>query len=312
MFLVRQFFPRGRGAARLLVIGVAISVIASCSQVPRDPVVLSRDTVVMARGKELVEGLASCGFCHGKMREPGAPLVGGLVWHDRYGDVPAANITPDRETGIGAVPTAEVLRVLRGGWAGEDRHISLDAHRGYEWMADADLAAIVTYLRDLPPLHARVERRSVGFYERNVNGFFEDEHEVRGYVPEIPRRFVAEYGKYLVDRVARCGMCHNGASGIFSGESYLTGGQAIRTEWGERVAPSLVHSREGEGGRRRGKPFAAWSEAEALVFFRKGLRPEGPRVDSRFCPVSFYSRAAEEDLVAIAVYLRGLHVPEKE
>jgi len=289
-----ELVPRARNVifAALIVIGII-----SCTHVPRDPIALPHDAATIERGKELVHGLASCGFCHGRARSPDAPLSGGLPFHDRYGEVNAANITSDRRTGIGSTTTADIFRVLRGGWATDDRHISLDVHRGYEWMADEDLAAIVAYIRTVPPVVSTVERRSVGWYARNVDGFFEGEHEVRGYIPTIPRRFKADYGKYLVENVARCGVCHDGVSGLFSDGVSLGGGRTIHTESGERTAPSLL--------RRGGAGISRWSESSIVQFLKKGETANGKRVDKRFCPVNFYSEAKEDDLMAIATYLRS-------
>lgn len=280
------------------LVGAAMVGILSCSRVPRDPVQLPTDDAVTQRGEQLVRGLASCGFCHGQTRHPDAPLQGGLPWHDRYGEVRAPNITPDRETGIGSLPPAALTQLLRGGGAADERPISLDVHRGYEWMADDDLTAIMTYLRSLPPAFRRVERRERGFYSRNIEGFFESPHEVRGYVPETPRRSTVEYGKYLVDNVARCGQCHNSPEGIFSEEDYLMGGKEIRVDGATKVAPRL----KGPGWRGVG----GWTEDDILVFFRRGVNPSGKRIDSRFCPIGFYRQASDEDLLAISSFLRSL------
>lgn len=294
-FFSSGLVPRARGSifSALILIGAI-----SCTQVPRDPITIPRDAAVIERGKELVRGLASCGFCHGRARSPDAPLSGGLPFHDRYGEVKAANITSDRMTGIGSTTTTDLYRVLRGGWATDDRHISLDVHRGYEWMADDDLAAIVAYLRTVPPVVSSVERRSVGWYGRNVVGFFEGDHEVRGYIPTIPRRFQADYGKYLVENVARCGVCHDGVSGLLSDGASLAGGKTIHTESGERTAPSLL--------RRGGAGISRWSESSIVKFLKKGETPNGKGVDKRFCPVNFYREAKDDDLMAIATYLRSL------
>lgn len=289
------FFSRIRYP--LLLATIILSIIG-CTTIPRDPVVLPHDDATIERGKELVRGLATCGFCHGGARSPDAPLSGGLPWHDRYGEVKAANLTSDRKTGIGATTTADIFRVLRGGWAADDRHLSLDVHRGYEWMADEDLAAIVSYLRTVPPVRHTVERRSVGWFGRNVTGFFEGDHEVRGYVPAIPRQFGGEYGKYLVENVARCGACHDGVSGIFSDGAPFEGGRTIHTESGERTAPSLL--------RRGGVGISRWSQDSIVQFFKRGETPTGKRVDSRFCPVTFYRNGKDDDLVAMASYLRTI------
>src|SRR5947209_18111136 len=75
----------------------------------------------LERGKYLVEGILTCGNCH-TPRGPGGVLdtarrhAGGpQVWDTPEYTVRGSNITPDKDTGIGAWSADDVKRVLREG-----------------------------------------------------------------------------------------------------------------------------------------------------------------------------------------------------
>ena len=92
--------------------------------------------------------------------------------------------------------------------------------------------------------------------------------------------------------------CHSRPKGVFSSAKYLAGGQKISAPGEEKVTPSLLGSDESGLG--------TWSEQDLVAYLRTSQTPEGVKVDSRFCPVEYYSLAKEEDLQAIAAYLKSL------
>ncbi|MSP82123.1 MAG: diheme cytochrome C-type [Alphaproteobacteria bacterium] len=109
------------------------------------------------RGRYLVEALAHCGECHTPR-----DLLGGMD-RDRWlagtadgpegGSVP--NITPDPETGIGAWSDDAIRRVLRSGMLPDGDFVGgamAEAGESFRHLTDADLDAIVTYLRGVPAI----------------------------------------------------------------------------------------------------------------------------------------------------------------
>ncbi len=282
-----------RTIQKVLLIPAILLLVSACSPKGDGVEVLPpQDAKSLARGKELVNGLAACGYCHGGRSEPGSLPVGGRVYKDRYGEVRAANITPAR-SGIGEWSVPEIARAVRSSRAKDGRYLSEQAHEGYEWMSDRDLLSIAAYLQSLPPIENDVERRTVSRWARNTTGFFEHHDEQDGFVPELPRKYQAAYGKYLIDHVARCGSCHNSQKTMFSEELYLAGGQAIESGGEQKVAPAL----SGDDS------AAKWSEDQIVHYLRTGETPDGRTVDPGFCPVNFYGHAADGDLRAIAAYL---------
>jgi len=280
----------------LLVIIVSTALVA-CGPRPTFPVpdILEPDKIT--HGRDLANGLAACGSCHGEQSIPGSALSGGRVFEDSFGQVIAPNITP-ASSGIGEWETSDVVRSLRGAVAPDGRMLSPEIHAGYEWMSDRDLYSIVAYLRALPPVENQLKKRSLGFIERNTTGFFDRWTEVRGYVPVISKRETVAWGGYLVDHVARCGSCHNLQGGFFTSGRYLSGGQEIKRDGESRLAPNIT------ADERLG--IGSWSEEEIVYYLQTGEAPGNKFVDSEFCPTNFYARARQDDLEAIAIYLKTL------
>lgn len=72
----------------------------------------SADTI--ERGKVLTEA-ADCGSCH--TANPSKPFAGGKRIETPFGGIYSANLTPDRETGLGGWSDDDFVRALRYGVA---------------------------------------------------------------------------------------------------------------------------------------------------------------------------------------------------
>ena len=276
-----------------LVLIVTVLCISACSNDGargRMEVSYSRENI--ARGRELARGLGACGYCHGESASPDAPLSGGRVQYDMYGPVSAANITPAK-SGIAGWSLEDFIRALRNHKNPAGEKIAQDIHRGIEWMSDQDMAALYAYLTSLPARETEVTRRSVSFVDRNTTGFFHGSREVVGYVPPPARGDEIEYGRYLTDQVAHCGACHSSRGGLLSSAGYLKGGDAVKTEIGERVAPAI--DAQGAG---------SWSLDELVSYLRTGQTPDNRISSFDYCPVQFYRNAPEAELRAVAAYLK--------
>lgn len=279
----------------LLSISFLLLTLGACSKPQPDNVSLPQGERFVGKGRELVRGLAACGVCHGKDASPDSPLVGGRATRDTYGDVLAPNIT-SHETGLGNWTVDEIVAAIRGSVGREDKDLSPDAHRGYEWMSDDDALAIVAYLKAIPGLHNSVERREIGVIERNTVGILTKRRAVRGFVPPVKEGNELERGRYLTDHLARCVVCHNSPGTFLTNEGYLFGGKEVLI--GDK--PYQVPGLRGAAG----DPNDSWKEKEIITFLRGGTLPSGDK--SEGCPTKFYMNATERDLVAIAKYIKSL------
>jgi mono/diheme cytochrome c family protein len=242
----------------------------------------------MARGKYLVESVMGCtGACHSP--SPEAPFTGRM---ENVNLGPAAlefnapNLTPDQQTGLGAWTDAEIARAIREGVDREGRALVVMPASNYHVLSDADMAAILGYLRSLPPTHNEIKPFRANAFGKVM------------LIPNIlipaslgtpitsaqttPTSGTPEYGAYLVS-IAGCKDCH---------KPNLAGGS---TPDGGLPSPNLTPGGE----------LGQWSEADFLTAMHTGLRPDGRRL-SPDMPYKEYGKMTDEDLLAIFSYLRSL------
>jgi mono/diheme cytochrome c family protein len=117
----------------------------------------------MTRGQYLVE-LAGCGHCHtpghflGKedaSRELGGSDVGFEV--PGMGTFVGPNLTPDQDTGLGKWTDTQIATAIRNGVRPDGRVLSpVMPWPSFNRLSDADVQAIITYLRTLKPVRNKV------------------------------------------------------------------------------------------------------------------------------------------------------------
>jgi mono/diheme cytochrome c family protein len=128
---------------------------ATAGRIPRpDPARLGGNPQarLVERGRYLF-AVASCALCHGTDGAGGAKLS----WRP-MGTAWARNLTPDRETGLGAWTDAEIARAIRSGIAKGGRPLHWQAmiwDHASNW-DEEDVRALVAFLRVLPPVRRAV------------------------------------------------------------------------------------------------------------------------------------------------------------
>lgn len=244
----------------------------------------------LARGKYLVENVMGCtGACHSPTGK--SPFIGqmddaNLGPAEIYFNVP--NLTPDQETGLGSWSDAEIARAIREGVDRDGRSMVIMPSYNYHILSDADMAAILGYLRNLPPT-----RNAIKPIGGNALGKVILASGVL-IPPSLGTPITAsqttppsgspEYGAYLVS-IAGCRDCH---------QANLGGGSE---PGGEMPAPNLT----------MGGDLAGWSSTDFLAAMHTGERPDGTYVSTNM-PYKEYGRMDDEDLLAIFKYIQS--VPE--
>lgn len=129
--------------------------VTSVPDVPRDN--------KLAYGAYLAGPLGHCVECHTPMNKDMTfdfehrKFAGGLEIRGPWGLSLSANITPDKETGIGKWTDAQIKRAITQGI--DDKGTPLNPPMGFSYYAKlkpADLDAIVAYLRSVKPVHNEV------------------------------------------------------------------------------------------------------------------------------------------------------------
>lgn len=249
----------------------------------------------VARGRYLVETIAGCGNCH-TPQGPGGPVAGmALAGNVVVDDNPAfravaPNITPDRATGIGAWSDAQIVRAIREGIRPDGSLIGPPMPFGfYRQMADADVAAIVAYLRTVPAIH-NVSAKSV--YRIRLPPAYGPPVE---HVTAPPRSDRVAYGRYLAGPVGHCLECHTPMGPHGPEMSRLgQGGMQFKGPWGVSVAADITSHGLGD-----------WSDAEIETAIRTGVSKDGRRLNP---PMGFfyYKGISKDDMTALIAFLRTL------
>ncbi|MBY0337445.1 MAG: cytochrome c [Acetobacteraceae bacterium] len=284
-----------RWAVALLCLGVAPALAQA-----------GPDAALLERGRYLGEVVAACGACHDRFGPglrpiPGMALAGGRVFEERGFRAVAPNITQDRETGIGAWTDAQIAAAIREGRRPDGSLIGppmpVESYRG---ISDRDLAALVAWLRTVPPVRHAVPDRSTYAFPLVAHG------GPVATVPEPPANDPVERGRYIAVNLAHCMDCHSAQLGEGRADPNGRGarGLVIEGPWGAVQAANISpHPTEGIG---------RWTDAQILAAITGGVsangRPLAPPMAARG-PV--WARMEPADLRAILAYLRSLPPQER-
>jgi cytochrome c553 len=132
--------------------------------------------------------------------------------------------------------------------------------------------------------------------------------------PSAAQETLLERGRYLVETVAFCGVCHNtpDANGKIIPEMELAGGRVIKLDDMRSVLPDLPL-----GDIRAVVPnitpdpetgIGRWTDTQIATAIREGRRPDGSIIGPPM-PIALYRGISDNDLTAIVTYLRT--VPPK-
>ena len=257
---------------------------------------------LIKRGDYLVNGILTCGNCHTPKGPTGdimeKAFSGGLEFDEPPFKATASNITPDKDTGIGAWSNADIKKLLRTGIRPNGTPIAVVMPTGfYEIMTERDLDAVVAYLRTLKPIKNKVPGP---IYKMQVPRQVFPGGE-KPY-SEAMMRGKAKKGFYLAT-IAHCMECHTplGARGRDFVGTLGTGGFELKGPWGVSVSRNITQSKS--------KGIGAWSDAEIKRAITQGLSKDGGKLKP---PMAYhsYAKLTADDLDAVVAYLRT--VPAKE
>jgi len=124
-----------------------------------DPIAHAGD---IERGRYLVEALTACDNCHTPRGPAGydfsSRLSGGAqTFSDKSYVVRGPNISPDRETGVGAWTDEELRAAIVDGVGRDGRLAPVMPSDSYKPLTPRDLDAIIAFLRSATPIHAPLQ-----------------------------------------------------------------------------------------------------------------------------------------------------------
>jgi len=273
---------------RYVVAGALTSTVLACAAAAETPV---------ERGEYLVRGPMGCGNCH-TPQGPNGPdmakeLAGGQpVIDDAMMKAISANITPAGP--MGGWSDAELARAIREGIRPDGSLIGPPMPFAfYRNLSDTDLAAIVAFLRTVPPVENDVPK---SVYNIPLPPAWGPPVEP---VADIPRERTVEYGAYIAGPVAHCLECHTpmGPDGHFLFDTALgQGGFEFPGPWGVSVAANLTSSEDG---------LAGYTDDQLKAMITEGKHADGSPMLPPM-PYSYLAKMTPVDLDALILYLRTL------
>ncbi len=250
--------------------------------VKEDPITLSTDSAVLAKGAHLVT-IKGCNDCHGAN-------LGGKVFIDdpALGRIVAANLT----RGKGGLPAsygaADWLVALRHGVNREGFPLWFMPSYETVHISKSDMTAMLSYLQTIPPVDSNLPTSSMGVLGRILTHFDQIpmfaaemiDHNM-GWPKEVTEEVSVTYGKYLT---VACSGCHR---------ADLKGGKPVAP--GFPPVPDITST-----GR-----IGQMTEEQFISTLRTGTTPEGRALKLEDMPWNITSKYTDTELKAVYAFLKS-------
>lgn len=309
-----RYVLRGLGVVVIVILALAAIFawnLTHISRLPPDPAnpVGARDLLTAAipdgtpdaeqvrRGQYLVR-VGDCLSCH--IAAGGQPFAGGLGLNTPFGVIYSANITPDRNSGIGAWTTDEFYRAMHDGVGVRNEH--LYPAFPYPWftrVSRQDSDAIFAFLKTLPAVDNTPPPNRLPFpinLRATVGGWNLLFLHKSPLAPDPAQSAEWNRGAEIVNGLGHCGACHTPKNMFGAEKSRVAFNGAMLNAY---VAPDLTENQ------RTG--IGVWSVDEVAEYLRNGRNAHGD-AGGPMADVITYSTSllSDEDRHAIAVYLKSL------
>jgi len=274
------------------VIALAFAGACALAQTRTDP----QNFALIEKGRHLTVA-ADCVACHTRL-DGGTPYAGGRPIETPFGNITSANITPDRDTGIGGWTDDQFDNAVRHGIRPDgSRLYPAMPYPFYTKMSRDDVLAIRAYLSTLKPAHNPVVTNTLPF-PFNVRFsmrlwdwlYFKDER----FKPDPQKSSEWNRGAFLVEGPGHCGACHTPKNFMGADKS----GQHLHgynlQGW---FAPDITNDERTGLGR--------WTADDIAAFLKTGHNRIAAAVGPMAEEVTHASSGmSDDDLKAIATYLK--------
>lgn len=248
-------------------------------------VAIPTDSASIARGQMLAVG---CAGCHGND-------LGGKVFFDdpNIGVLPSSNLTRAVGSETEGYTDEDFVRALRHALNKKGNPLMIMPSESIGELSDQDLGCLIAYLKSLPPIDRKFEKRHFTFMSQVMAGaglfgnlFPYDiiEHDKRKNLTSPPIGNSPEYGEYIV-RTHGCKGCH---------APNLGGGKSP-----DPVSPPVPDISKGSNS---GK----WTKDQFIAFFKTGKTPDGRLLNPHFMPWEGLGALSEEEIESVFNYIHTL------
>lgn len=262
----------------------------SYAQVTLRDIPVLHDSATLARGQHLATAVGKCVECH-------SSDFGGSVMIDdpAFARITASNLTNGKGGVLTAYSDAELARAIRHGVKRDGSPAVLMPSDDWITLADDDVAAIIAYIRSMPPVDRElapltlrpVGRTLLALGQLPILPAARVDHSTRAPA-SMPVDTSIAYGRYMAD-VGGCTGCHGPG---------LSGGKVPGTPPEFKPASNLTPAGIGQ-----------WTDVQLESVLRTGKRPDGSELDP-FMPSRYTAMLTATEMTALIRYLRS--VPEKE
>lgn len=259
---------------------------------PPTRVSIPTDAIAIERGRHLATAIGKCIDCHGD------DLGGKIVIDDpAVGLLAGPNLTRGAGGRAPELHDTDWVRAIRHGVKRDGEPIALMPSDEYWHYDDDEVAAIVAYVKSVPPVDRTMPSVTVGPIIRllNVLGQVELAAQKIDHTAERPDAPpagpTAEYGSHLV-KTGGCIGCHGPG---------LSGGAipGAPPDW----LPARNLTRHATG-------LATWTEADFFRALRTGVRPDGSKLNPSYMPWKATALMKDDEIRALWKYLAT--VPPRE
>ena len=230
----------------------------------------------------------------------GKPFAGGRPIPTPFGTIYSANITPDRQTGIGAWTNDQFYRALHQGIGADGENLyPAFPYPWYTKITREDADAIRAYLAALDPIKSQRPANTLDWplnHRIVMDAWNELFFKPGTFKSDTAKSPEWNRGAYLVEGLGHCGACHTPTNflGATKTDSRLQGGTL--QDW---YAPSLA------GDLRNG--LGAWSVDDIVTYLQTGRNARTTAYGPMSEVITFStSKLNDADLKAIAVYLKDI------
>jgi mono/diheme cytochrome c family protein len=276
---------------------------------PAPSLKVSATPAAVERGRYLYENLLECDGCHSErdFSRFGGPVVEGRRGAGQTfppemglpGSVSAANITMDKETGLGGWTDGEILRAIREGVSRDGRALFMMPYTFYRTMSDEDAFALIAYMRTLSPVRNTLPPTTIDF---PVNLLFKLAPAPVETVAAPDRSDKVKYGAYLVG-IAGCKECHSPfVRGEVVEEMAFAGGREFRIGSARVLSANITPDTQTGLGKLSADQFV-----EKVYQYKDYVKNGPPKVGNEgftLMPWLAYAGLEEGDLRAMHAYLR--------
>jgi mono/diheme cytochrome c family protein len=285
--------------AMVAAVGVAIALAWPRADVvpASSPTAWASAPANIARGAYLARA-GDCIACH--TTRGGVAYAGGRALDTPFGRFFGPNLTPDRDTGIGAWSADDFWNALHNGIAPGGRLLyPAFPYTNYTKVTRADADALYAYFRSLPPQRQANRPHDIRFpYDQQalLAGWRLLYFRPAEYAAQPARSASWNRGAYLVEGLGHCSACHSTRNSLGAADGTLAGGMIPTLGW---YAPSLTANHEAGLG--------DWREADIVALLGTGISPRGAATGPMAEVVArSLQYLTPDDLGAMAGYLKSL------